>query len=92
MPWVASHWASSSTSLGRRLTKEPRKLGIAQKEQRRSQPLASLSGAIGPASSRRRTARGPVAGAPAPISETSGGRLVGVAGHRDRRGVAVDRG
>ena len=49
---------------GRRETKEPRKDGIAQNEQRRSQPLASLSGAIGPPSSRRRTARGPdVAGA-----------------------------
>ena len=45
--------------MGRRLTNEPRKLGIAQNEQRRSQPLASLSGAIGPPSSRRRTARGP---------------------------------
>ena len=70
-PCVASHWPSCRTSLGRRLTNEPRKLGIAQKEQRRSQPLASLSGAIGPASRRRRTARGPVAGAPAPISATS---------------------
>ena len=70
-PCVASHWPSCRTSLGRRLTNEPRKLGIAQKEQRRSQPLASLSGAIGPASRRRRTARGPVAGAPAPISARS---------------------
>ena len=62
-PCAASHRASASTSAGRRQTNEPRKLGIAQNEQRRSQPLASLSGAIGPPSSRRRTARGPDAGA-----------------------------
>ena len=54
--------------MGRRETNEPRKLGIAQNEQRRSHPLASLSGAIGPPSSRRRTVRGPVAGAPAPMA------------------------
>ena len=43
---------------------------MAQNEQRRSHPLASLSGAIGPPPRRRRTVRGPVAGAPAPISST----------------------
>ena len=57
-PCSASQRASSSTSVGRRLTNEPRKLGIAQNEQRRSQPLASLSGAIGPPSRRRRRRAG----------------------------------
>ena len=52
----ARRWAA-----GRRTSRGS--CGIAQNEQRRSQPQASLSGAIGPPSSRRRTARGPVAGA-----------------------------
>ena len=47
-PSAASQRASSRTSVGRRLTNEPRNVGIAQNVQRRSQPLASLSGAIGP--------------------------------------------
>ena len=67
-PSPASQRASATTSEGRRLTNEPRKLGMAQKEQRRSQPLASFSGAIGPPSRRRRTVRGPLAGAPTPRS------------------------
>ena len=53
-PSAASHRASSRTSVGRRLTNEPRKVGIAQKVHRRSHPEASLSGAIGPVSSRVR--------------------------------------
>ena len=44
--------------MGRRLTNEPRKRGIAQNVQRRSQPDASLSGAIGPVVSRDRGATG----------------------------------
>src|SRR3954447_4247218 len=67
-PSPASQRASLRTSDGRRLTNEPRKLGMAQNEQRRSQPLASFSGAIGPPPRRRRTTRGPDAGAPTPIS------------------------
>ena len=44
--------------------KEPRKDGMAQKEQRRSQPEASFTEATGLLSSRRRSgARGPEAGA-----------------------------
>src|SRR5919112_4062972 len=61
-PCSASHRASPRTSPGRRETNDPRNDGIAQNEQRRSQPLASLRGAIGPPSSRLRTARGPEAG------------------------------
>ena len=41
----------------------PRNAGIAQNAQRRSQPEASLSGAIGLVVSRRRSTRGPLAGA-----------------------------
>ena len=49
---------------GRREMKEPRKDGMAQKEQRRSQPEASFTEATGaPSSRRRRGARGPEAGA-----------------------------
>ena len=61
-PCPASHRASSSSSVGRRDTNEPRKVGMAQNVQRRSQPDASFSGAIGPSPSRLRTARGPLAG------------------------------
>ncbi len=60
---AASHLASSTTSVGRLDRNEPRNRGIAQKEQRRSHPDASLSGAIGPDPRRRRIARGPLAGA-----------------------------
>ncbi len=63
-PCSASHRVSFSTSLGRREMKEPRKDGMAQKEQRRSQPEASLTEATGaPSRRRRRGARGPEAGA-----------------------------
>ena len=62
-PCPASHWASFSTSEGRREMKEPRKAGMAQKEQRRSQPEASLTEATGLSSSRLRRVRGPEAGA-----------------------------
>ena len=57
-PSAASQRASSRTSVGRRLTNEPRNDGIAQNVQRRSQPDASLSGAIGPVVSRERGATG----------------------------------
>lgn len=63
-PCSASQRVSPSTSLGRREMKEPRKDGMAQKEQRRSQPEASLTEATGLLSRRRRSgARGPEAGA-----------------------------
>ena len=76
-PWVPSHCASWSTSLGRRLTNEPRNAGIAQNEQRRSQPLASFSAAVGPGSSRRRTDAGPDAwpGTAAVDSDRSTGEI-----------------
>ena len=63
-PCSASHLVSFSTSLGRREMKEPRKDGMAQKVQRRSQPEASFTEATGAPSSRRRSgARGPETGA-----------------------------
>jgi len=53
-PCDASHRASPSTSTGGRETNAPRKVGMAQNAQRRSQPDASLSAAEGPEASRRR--------------------------------------
>ena len=71
-PCSASQRVSPSTSEGRREMKEPRKDGMAQKEQRRSQPEASFTEATGLVSSRRRSgARGPEAGA------TPSGQVVG---------------
>ncbi len=49
--------------MGRRETKEPRKAGMAQKVQRRSQPEAIFSEAQGADPSRARTTGGPEAGA-----------------------------
>ena len=46
-PASASQLASAKTSSGVRETNAPRKLGIAQKAQRRSQPEAIFSGAHG---------------------------------------------
>src|SRR5450631_2719062 len=57
-----SQRASARTSEGRLDTKEPRNIGIAQKAQRRSQPLAIFSGAHGLPSRRARITRGPLAG------------------------------
>ncbi len=91
-PSPASQRASASTSEGRRLTKEPRKLGIAQNEHRRSQPLASFNGAIGPPASRRRTARGPLAGARSPMPSVEPVETTPCPGTETARGVAVDRG
>src|ERR1700759_54462 len=71
-PSLASHSASVSRSGGRRDTNAPRKDGIAQNEQRRSQPEAILRGATTPWDSRRRRVRGPEAGA------TLGGRSAGM--------------
>jgi hypothetical protein len=86
-PCSASQWASASTSDGRRLTNEPRKLGMAQNEQRRSQPEASLSGATGLSSSRRRTTAGPPAwpGRPMSIAPGSDDRCCSSAARRRRR-------
>ena len=87
-PCSASQRASVSTSAGRRDTNEPRKDGIAQNVQRRSQPEASLSGATGPLPSRRRSDRGPEAGAtPAGRSGRSTAPWPGTAGP----GLPVDR-
>lgn len=88
-PCSASQRVSPSTSLGRREMKEPRKDGMAQKEQRRSQPEASLTDATGLLSRRRRSgARGPEAGA-TPSGRSAGasvelldGRRLRVAGQR----------
>ena len=74
-PWSASQRASVSTSEGRRLTNEPRKLGIAQNEQRRSQPLASLSGG----------------GRSGVEAAAYGGGAGGVTGHRRGRERPLDR-
>src|ERR1041385_6193147 len=72
-PCSASHLVSFSTSLGRREMKEPRKDGMAQKVQRRSQPEASFTEATGAPSSRRRSgARGPETGA-TPAGRSAGG-------------------
>jgi hypothetical protein len=86
-PWPASHAASVSTSCGRRDTNEPRKVGIAQKVHRRSQPLASFSAAVGPSPSRIRSGCGPDAGAsPAGRSGRDGvGRSAGAIGSSRRR-------
>ena len=46
-PFSASQRASLMISVGRREINEPRKYGIAQNEQRRSQPEAIFSGAHG---------------------------------------------
>ena len=51
---MPSHAASATTSSGVRETNAPRKDGIAQNVQRRSQPEASLRLAIGPSESRVR--------------------------------------
>ena len=67
-PAGALRRASAIRSAGGRDRKAPRNAGIAQNEQRRSQPEAILSGASGPPSSLRRSTRGPDAGA------TPGGR------------------
>ena len=62
-PCSPSQRASVSTSAGRRDRNAPRNAGIAQNAQRRSQPEAIFSGAQGRPSSRRRSTRGPEAGA-----------------------------
>lgn len=73
-PCSASQRVSPRTSEGRREMKEPRKDGMAQKEQRRSQPEASFTEATGLVPSRRRRgARGPETGA------TPSGRSAGAA-------------
>lgn len=78
-PSPASQRVSPSTSEGRREMKEPRKDGMAQNEQRRSQPEASFTEATGLLPSRRRSgARGPEAGA-TPSGRSSGGSAGGVA-------------
>ena len=58
-PCSASQAASASTSAAGGRRTQPRKAGMAQKVQRRSQPEASFSGAGGPSPSRRRSGRGP---------------------------------
>src|SRR5580692_608800 len=69
-PFSASQRASASSSGGRRETNAPRKDGMAQNEQRRSQPDAIFSGATTPADNRRRKTLppGPVHGAAGPTS------------------------
>jgi hypothetical protein len=92
-PWSASQRASASTSDGRRETNAPRKLGMAQNEQRRSQPLASLSGATGLSSRRRRTTAGPPAWPGRPMSmapgSTARARSTGLIGRSLRRSPGV---
>ena len=61
-PCSASQRASAMTSAGRRETKAPRNIGMAQNAHRRSQPLAIFSGAHGRPSRRARMTRGPEAG------------------------------
>ncbi len=69
-PSAASQAASARISSGVRETNEPRKDGMAQKVQRRSQPEASLRFATGPSVRRlRTTAR--CCGAPAAIAAPS---------------------
>src|ERR1700733_8751653 len=73
-PWLASQRASARISGGRRDTNAPRKDGMAQNEQRRSQPDAIFSGATTPAVSRRRNT-GPLG----PVHGAAGSTAVGVA-------------
>ena len=84
-PRSASQRASASTSAGGRDTNDPRKDGIAQKAQRRSQPLAIFSGAQGRWSSLVRstgaTATDPCPGACA----EDAARSTGAMGSRVRR-------
>src|SRR5271170_3721439 len=81
-PWLASQRASARISGGRRDTNAPRNDGMAQNEQRRSQPDAIFSGATTPADSRRRNTPplGPVHGAAGSTMVAGDPRLVGVAG------------
>ena len=71
-PCSASQRVSPSTSEGRREMKEPRKDGMAQKEQRRSQPEASFTEATGLPSSRRRSGRARPGGRGEPVRQVLG--------------------
>ena len=83
-PWPASQATSSRISVGRRERNRPRNDGMAQNEQSRSQPSASLTRATGPRA-------GALAGnaAPAGVGNTIGsarrpaGTSVGWAGVAD---------
>src|SRR3984957_11853313 len=81
-PWLASQRASARISGGRRDTNAPRKDGMAQNEQRRSQPDAIFSGATTPADSRRRNTvpPGPVHGAAGSTIVDCEAKGLGVAG------------
>src|SRR5260370_20616553 len=84
-PWLASQRASAKISGGRRDTNAPRNDGMAQNEQRRSQPDAIFSGATTPADTRRRKTvpLGPVHGAAGSV--TGAGRAAGGGGGRGGR-------
>src|SRR5829696_7263476 len=96
-PRSASQRASASSSSGGRETNAPRKDGIAQNEHRRSQPEASLSGATGESSSRRRSSGGVQPGTAAEAGPWPGtatapaaaGRCTGVTGSSVRRSRGV---
>jgi hypothetical protein len=93
-PWDASHCASPSTSAGGRETNAPRKVGMAQNEQRRSQPDASFSAADGPDARRlRRSQSWPgIDGAPpspAHPAAVAAVRCTGLMGSRVRRSRGV---
>ena len=93
-PRAASQSASARTSSGGRETNAPRKDGIAQNVQRRSQPDASLTGATGPDSSRRRKVRGPPACPGMPTVAAAGGpvrRAMGSSRAAVDRAVRADR-
>src|SRR6202041_1895523 len=83
-----SQRASARISGGRRDTNAPRKDGMAQNEQRRSQPDAIFSGATTPAVSRRRNTvpLGPVHGA---AGSAAGGGLVAEEGRGGWRSGGV---
>ena len=72
-PCSASQRVSFSTSQGRREMKEPRKDGMAQKEQRRSQPEASFTEATGAPSRRRRSGRTRPGGRSEAVRKVDGG-------------------
>ncbi len=98
-PLAASHSASASSSGGRRETNAPRKDGMAQNEQRRSQPEAIFSGAVTPPASRLRITCGPEAGATpggsggtqraVSSASRSAWRLAGLTGSSVRRSLAT---
>ena len=84
-PLWASHAPSCKISVGRREIKEPRKYGIAQNEQRRSQPDAIFSGAHGASPNLFRKSEPPAPTAEVKLSSRAAARATGAIGRSARR-------